>query len=117
MLTWALPENVGPTISNFDYADGKQDEPMPDQGDARPQRGGAGTNHASAQLLLQNGQEVNASLIDAFLDTDSFLVSEHSGRGPYQASFLVPGGQSLFCCHEPIRLDIVYRYKSDRIMF
>ena len=30
---------------------------------------------AHAQLLLQNGgQEGNSSLIDAFLDTDSFLV-------------------------------------------
>ena len=53
---------------------------MPDHGEARLQQrgGGAGNNAPAAQLLLQNGQEVNSSLIDAILDTDSFLVSVHS---------------------------------------
>ena len=61
---------------------------MPVHGDARPQHrngGGMSTNNAPSssapqQLLLHNGQEVNSSLIDAILDTDSFLVSRLSLR-------------------------------------
>ena len=50
---------------------------MPGHGDARPQLRGHNAPLAP-QLLLHNGQEVNSSLIDAFLDTDSFLVSERA---------------------------------------
>ena len=70
-------------MSKFDLATQHQDELMPVLGDVRPQNrnvGGATTNAPSSsapqQLLLHNnGHEVNSSLIDAILDTDSFLVS------------------------------------------